>query len=79
MDTTEANSVRLLSSTDGEAVPEIVEQREDAAQAEQSVSASHDSEVDVEELEATARHSSIARICCGTHEGDSTRPRTSSC
>ena len=40
METTEAKSVRPLSSTDGEVVPEIAEEREDAAQAEQSRNAS---------------------------------------
>ena len=56
-----ANSLRPLSSTGGEDVPEIAGDQGEAAQAEQSGSVSHEQEVDIEDLEATAQHPKVAR------------------
>ena len=78
METIDDKSVRPLSSTDGEAVLEIAEEREDATQTGQSESASHELEVDDEELEATARHPRTPKAC-GTREGYGTRARASPC
>ena len=61
MDPFVVKSLRPLSSTDGEGMPEIAGDRGEAVQAEQSGSASHDQEVDIEDLETTAQHPKVAR------------------
>ena len=61
MESTGAKSVRPLSSTHGEVVSEIAEDREEAEQVGQNESASQELEIDEEELEATARHPRIPR------------------
>ena len=54
METTGAKSVRPLSSTDGEVVSEIAEEREESVQVGHDEGASRDIEIDEEELESTA-------------------------
>ena len=61
VDPCDEHSVRPLSSTCGEDVPEIAGDRGKAAQAEQSGSASREQEADIEDLEATAQHPKVAR------------------